>query len=51
VSTKVQSVIAAHPEKAAEITDKFTALQTQPPANVESACKVYDDLLADLEAL
>ncbi|MBN9335583.1 hypothetical protein [Devosia sp.] len=51
LSTKVQTVIAAHPEKATEITGKFTALQTQPPADVESACKVYDDLLAEIEAL
>ncbi|HWV22475.1 MAG TPA: hypothetical protein VN036_15715 [Devosia sp.] len=51
VSTKVQTVIAAHPEKATDITAKFTALQTNPPTDVESACKVYDDLLAEIEAL
>lgn len=51
VSTKVQTVIAAHPEKATAITEKFTALQTNPPADVESACKVYDDLLVEIEAL
>lgn len=54
VSTKVQTVIAAHPEKATEITEiteKFTALQTNPPTDVESACKVYDDLIVEIEAL
>lgn len=51
VSTKVQTVIAAHPDKATEITEKFTALQTNPPTDVESACKVYDDLLVELDAL
>ncbi|MGV3576150.1 MAG: hypothetical protein ACO1O4_13575 [Devosia sp.] len=51
VSTKVQTVIAANPDKATEITAKFTALQTNPPADVASACKVYDDLLAELDTL
>lgn len=51
LSTKVQTVVAAHPDKATAISEKFMALQTQPPADVETACKVYDDLLAEIEAL
>lgn len=51
VSTKVQEVVAAHPDKAAEITEKFTALSTQAPTDMASACKLYDDLLVELEAM
>jgi hypothetical protein len=51
LSTTVQTVVMANPDKATEITEKFTALQTNPPADMESACKVYDDLLGELKAM
>lgn len=50
LSTKVQTVIAAHPDKAAEISEKFTTLQTNPPTDVTEACKVYDELILELDA-
>ena len=50
LSTKVQTVVAANPDKATEISEKFTGLQTNPPTDVASACVAYDDLLAELDA-
>lgn len=49
LSTKVQTVVAANPDKTEEITSKFTGLQTNPPTDVESACKAYDELIVELD--
>ena len=51
LSTKVQEVVAANPDKATEVSQKFTGLQTNPPTDVEAACKAYDDLIVELDAM
>ena len=49
LSTKVQTVVAANPDKATEISQEFAGLQTNPPTDVEAACKAYDDLMVELD--
>ncbi|MBB4091687.1 hypothetical protein HGG72_22505 [Ochrobactrum pecoris] len=50
VATKMQEVAAANPQKAQEIAQKMSGAQTQATSDLEGACKVYDDLLADLNS-
>lgn len=49
LSTKVQTVVAANPDKATEISEEFMGLQTNPPTDVDAACQAYDDLMVELD--
>lgn len=51
LSNKVQELVMQKPEMAAAIGEKFTSLQTEMISDMEGACKVYDDLLAELDTL
>ncbi|NKC22886.1 hypothetical protein HED50_15475 [Ochrobactrum oryzae] len=50
VATKMQEVAASNPQKAQEIAQKMSGAQTQATSDLAGACKVYDDLLADLNS-
>lgn len=49
VSTKMQALATSDPQKASEIGTKLASVQTAQPTDLESACKVYDELIAEIE--
>ncbi|MNE12134.1 hypothetical protein D3C80_1049170 [compost metagenome] len=49
VSTKMQALAAKDPQKASEIGSKLASVQTTQATDMEGACKVYDELSAELE--
>lgn len=49
LSQKMQELAAKDPQKASEIAQKMSAAQTQAATDLDSACKVYDDMLAELK--
>ncbi|MGH6861019.1 MAG: hypothetical protein ACRECY_12220 [Phyllobacterium sp.] len=50
LSTKVQALAAKDPQKAADVSQKLAAVQTQQATDLKGACKVYDDLNAEIDA-
>ncbi|ERI15452.1 hypothetical protein L614_002200000190 [Ochrobactrum sp. J50] len=48
VSQKMQELAAKDPQKAATVAQKMSAAQTQAATDLDGACKVYDDMLAEL---
>lgn len=49
VSTKMQALAAKDPQKASEISSKLASVQTTQVTDMEGACKVYEELSAELE--
>ncbi|WP_047146595.1 hypothetical protein [Aquamicrobium sp. LC103] len=49
LSTKMQELATKDPQKAAELAQKLSAAQTQAVSDLEGACKLYDDMLAELK--
>ncbi|MBC2885749.1 hypothetical protein H7Q97_10060 [Ochrobactrum sp. CM-21-5] len=49
VSTKMQALAAKNPQKASEIGAKLASVQSTQTTDLEGACKVYDELSAELE--
>jgi len=49
LSTKMQELVATNPQKAAEVGQKLSEAQTQSVTDLESACKLYDEMLAEFE--
>ncbi|MFC5385497.1 hypothetical protein ACFPLB_05875 [Aquamicrobium segne] len=45
----MQELAAQDPQKAAEVGQKLSQVQTQSVADVEGACKLYDEMLAEFE--
>lgn len=53
LSTKLQDLVAKDPVKAGEVGQRLGALQTGDVATIddlEPACKLYDDMLAEIAA-
>ncbi|GHC79478.1 hypothetical protein [Limoniibacter endophyticus] len=48
VSQKMQELAAKDPQKASEVAQKMASAQSQTATDLAGACKVYDDLLAEL---
>lgn len=49
VSTKMQSLAVSDPQKATEVAQKLSAAQAEAVNDLESACKLYDEMLAELD--
>lgn len=49
ISTKMQTLALQDPQKAAEVGQKLLEVQTQSVADLEGACKLYDEMLAEFE--
>lgn len=49
ISMKMQELALANPQKAAEVAQKLSEAQTQSVTDLESACKLYDEMLAEFE--
>lgn len=49
ISQKMQELAARDPQKAAAVSEKMTAAQTEAATDLSGACKVYDDMLAELQ--
>ncbi|WP_313195734.1 hypothetical protein [Shinella zoogloeoides] len=49
VSQKMQDLAAKDPQKATEVAQKISAAQSQAVTDLEGACKLYDDMLAELD--
>lgn len=49
VSQKMQDLAAKDPQKATEVAQKMSAAQSQAITDLEGACKLYDDMLAELD--
>lgn len=49
VSTKMQELAAKDPQKAGDIGQRVSKAQAGGVSNVDEACKLYDDILADLQ--
>ena len=47
LSTKMQELAAKDPQKAAEVGQKLSAAQTQAVTDLDGACKLYDEMLAE----
>ncbi len=50
LSTQMQTLVAKDPQKAGEVGQKMAAIQTNQATDMDSACKLYDDLLAEIAA-
>ena len=48
VSQKMQELAAKDPQKMQEVAQKMSTAQTQAVSDLEGACKLYDDLLAEM---
>ena len=48
VSQKLQELAAKDPQRATEVAQKMSVAQTQVVSDMEGACKLYDDMLAEL---
>ena len=49
VSQKMQELTAKDPQKAAAVARKMTDGQAQTATDPNGACKLYDDILAELQ--
>lgn len=49
LATKVQELAAKDPQKAGEFAQKMSSAQTATVTDMEGACKLYDELLAELD--
>ena len=49
VSQKMQELAAKDPQKAATVAQKMSAAQAQAATDIDGACKLYDDMLAELK--
>ena len=49
ISTKMQELAIKDPQKAAQVGQKLSEAQAQSVTDVESACKLYDEMLAEFE--
>lgn len=49
ISMKMQELALSNPQKAAEIGQKLSQVQTQSVTDLESACNLYDEMLAEFE--
>jgi len=47
-ATKMEHLIATDPQKAAEVAKKLSDVQTQAATDLAGACKMYDEMLAEL---
>lgn len=45
----MQDLAAKDPQKATEVAQKMSAAQSQAVTDLEGACKLYDDMLAELD--
>ena len=50
VTTKMQTLVAKDPQKAGEVGQKMAGIQANQATDMESACKLYDELLAEIAA-
>ena len=48
ISQKMQELAAKDPQKAGEVAQKLSALQSQGVSDLAEACKVYDEVLAEI---
>ncbi len=48
ISQKMQELAARDPQKAAAVSQKMAAGQAQAATDLSGACKVYDEMLAEL---
>ena len=48
VSQKMQDLASKDPQKAAEIAQKVSSAQAQVATDLDGACKLYDDMLSEL---
>ncbi len=49
VSQKMQELAAKDPQKATAAAQKLSAVQTEAATDLDGACKLYDDMLAELD--
>lgn len=50
LTTKMQTLVAKDPQKAGEVGQKMAGIQANQASDIDGACKLYDDLLAEIAA-
>lgn len=49
ISQKMQELAATDPQRAAAVSQKMTAVQTEAATELNGACNIYDAMLAELQ--
>ncbi|MFC3205153.1 hypothetical protein [Aquamicrobium soli] len=49
LATKLQELSASDPQKATEVSQKMAAAQTQSATDLDGVCKLYDDMLTEVQ--